>query len=100
MKKMSPAGYKTFLSGAKPPEELSPQEKALWFAGTGNWEKAHLIVQDLNDPLSYNIHAFLHRQEGDNSNAGYWYHKAGIKMPDISLEQEWEELVSSLNISK
>ena len=100
MKKMSPAGFITFLSGAQPTEDLSPQIKALWFAGRGDWEKAHEIVQDLNDPLSFKIHAFLHRQEGDDSNASYWYQKAGVKMPDISLEQEWEELVSGLNINK
>ena len=63
--------------------------------------KGHIvIVQDLNDPLSYNIHAYLHRQEGDHSNAGYWYHKAGVKMPDISLEREWEEIVSNLDTNK
>jgi hypothetical protein len=100
MKKISLEGFKSSLSRAEPPEDFSAQEKALWFAGRGNWEKAHLIVQDLNDPLSYNIHAYLHRQEGDQSNAGYWYHKAGIKMPDISLDREWEELVSGLNINK
>ena len=100
MNRMSLQGFKSSLSRTDPPEDFSEQEKALWFAGRGNWEKAHLIVQDLNDPLSYNIHAFLHRQEGDHSNAGYWYHKAGIKMPDISLELEWEELVSRLGINK
>ncbi len=94
MKKITLEEFKRSLSGTEPPEDFSPQEKALWFAGRGNWEKAHLIVQDLNDPLSYNIHAYLHRQEGDHSNAGYWYHKAGVKVPDKSLEREWEELVS------
>jgi len=100
MKKISLEGFKSSLSRVEPPEDFSEQEKALWFAGKGNWDKAHLIVQDLNDPLSYNIHAFLHRQEGDHSNAGYWYHKAGVKMPDISLDCEWEEIVSGLAISK
>lgn len=99
MKKISLEGFKSSLSRAEPPEDFSEQEKALWFAGKGNWEKAHLIVQDLNDPLSYNIHAFLHRQEGDHSNASYWYHKAGIKVPDISLDREWEEIVSNLVIN-
>jgi hypothetical protein len=100
MKKISLDGFKTSLSQAEPPGEFSAQEKALWYACKGNWERAHVIVQDLNDPLSYNIHAYLHRQEGDHSNAGYWYHKAGVKMPDISLEREWEEIVSNLDTSK
>jgi hypothetical protein len=95
MKKISLEGFKTSLSRAEPPEDLSEQEKALWFAGKGKWEKAHLIVQDLEDPLSYRIHAFLHRQEGDQSNASYWYHKAGVNMPNVSLDREWEEIVQS-----
>jgi hypothetical protein len=98
MKKISLESFKASLSQAEPPEGLSTQEKALWFAGKGNWEQAHLIIQDLNDPFSCNIHAFLHRQEGDQSNAGYWYQKAGVKMPLISLNLEWEEMVSNLHI--
>jgi len=100
MKKISLEEFKSSLSRVEPPEDFSEQEKALWFAAKGNWDKAHLIVQDLNDQLSYNIHAFLHRQEGDHSNAGYWYQKAGVKMPDISLDREWEEIVSRLDINK
>jgi hypothetical protein len=100
MKKISLEGFKASLSRAEPPEDFSEQEKALWFAGKGNWEKAHLVVQDLEDPLSYRIHAFLHRQEGDRSNASYWYHKAGINMPEISLDREWEEIVSNPDINK
>ena len=100
MKKISLEEFKSSLSRVEPPEDFSEQEKALWFAAKGNWDKAHLIVQDLNDQLSYNIHAFLHRQEGDHSNAGYWYRKAGVKMPDISLDREWEEIVSRLDINK
>jgi hypothetical protein len=100
MENKSLEGFKSSLSRADPPDDFSDQEKALWFAGKGNWEKAHLIVQDLNDPLSFNIHAFLHRQEGDHSNASYWYHKAGVEMPDISLDREWEEIISNLDINK
>jgi hypothetical protein len=100
MEKMPADRFKLSLSENEPPEDFSEQEKALWFAGKGKWEKAHLIVQDLEDPLSYQIHAFLHRQEGDHSNARYWYQKAGVKTPEMSLDQEWAELVSKLNFSK
>jgi len=100
MKKISPEGFRSSLSQPEPPKDFSEQQKALWFAGKGDWHKAHSIVQDLNDPVSYHIHAFLHRQEGDNANAGYWYHKAGVSMPDISLDEEWEEIISGLNMNK
>ena len=92
MKKIMLDEFKKSFSAKTPPEELTPQEKALWFAGKGEWEKAHEIVQDLNDPFSSHIHAFLHRQEGDSSNAHYWYNIAGEKMPSVSLDEEWELL--------
>jgi hypothetical protein len=38
----------------------------------------------------------LHRKEGDNFNADYWYTKAGKKRPSFSLEKEWELLVAAL----
>ncbi|HEY2647910.1 MAG TPA: hypothetical protein VGI38_01915 [Puia sp.] len=96
MRKISLEEFKTCLSGTEPPEDFNPQAEALWYAGKGNWEKAHQIVQDLEDPVSYRIHAFLHRQEGDHSNARYWYNKAGIKMPEKSTDIEWQEIVSTL----
>ena len=96
MKKISLEGFKASLSGTRPPEDFTAQAEALWYAGRGNWEKAHQIVQDLEDPLSYRIHAFLHRQEGDHSNARYWYNKAGAKMPEKSTDHEWDDIVSTM----
>jgi hypothetical protein len=86
--------FKNSLSLEEPPEGLSIYEKALWYAGKDEWENAHNIVQDLNDKSSALIHAYLHRQEGDLSNAKYWYDKAGSRMPEISLDEEWEKLVA------
>ena len=86
--------FKNSLSQEEPPEDLSIYEKALWHAGKDEWENAHNIVQDLNDKSAALIHAFLHRQEGDLSNAKYWYDKAGSRMPVISLDEEWEKLVA------
>jgi hypothetical protein len=93
MSKMLMEEFRSSLSWQKPPEDFSLQEKALWFAGKGEWEQSHDIVQELNDPFSSRIHAFLHRQEGDISNAGYWYSKAGTVQPNLTLDQEWEGLV-------
>jgi hypothetical protein len=85
--------FKNSLSLEEPPDDFSVYEKALWYSGKDEWEKAHNIVQDLNDKSSALVHAFLHRQEGDLSNAKYWYDRAGSRMPSISLDEEWEELV-------
>lgn len=44
----------------------------------GNWEKAHeLVQQHEGNNLADWIHAMLHRDEGDDGNAGYWYRRAG-----------------------
>ena len=92
MKKLSVDEFKASFSRVEPSEELTLHEKALWFAGKGAWGAAHQIVQDMNDQFSSRIHAFIHRQEGDISNARYWYNKAGSNLPALSLDEEWEEL--------
>lgn len=66
---------------------------SLWYDAKGNWDKSHELVQDLETKEAAWIHAYLHRKEGDRSNASYWYHRANEKMPSYSLEQEWAELV-------
>jgi hypothetical protein len=42
------------------------------------------------------VHAYLHRKEGDASNAGYWYRRARKPPVQSSLEQEWLEIAESL----
>jgi hypothetical protein len=96
MQKKSLEEFRSSLSRNEPPEDFTPQAEALWYAGKGHWEKAHMIVQDQEDPLSYRIHAFLHRREGDHSNARYWYDKAGSNMPEKLTDLEWEDIVSSI----
>ena len=77
----------------QPPETLSQYARSLWYDAKGDWEAAHTIIQDIQDNTAAWIHAYLHRKEGDAGNAGYWYHRAGKKMPGYSLEKEWEEIV-------
>ena len=71
----------------------SPELKALWYDGKGDWKKAHDQVDHLSGKAAARIHAYLHRKEGDLWNADYWYSKAGEKRPNLSLEEEWEGLV-------
>jgi hypothetical protein len=84
--------FKSSLSQNKPPQQLSVLLQALWYDGKENWEAAHDLAQDVNTPYGSWIHAYLHRKEGDNGNASYWYQKANRKMPLYSLGQEWEEI--------
>lgn len=50
--------------------------RAIRAALTGDWEQAHVIVQDLDDPLACWIHAILHKIEGDAWNSRYWYERS------------------------
>ncbi len=77
------------------PEGLDVYQQAIWHAGTGHWEKAHQLIQDLPDKKAAHIHAYLHREEGDQWNAEYWYAKAGQPVPNTSLREEWEALVKT-----
>jgi hypothetical protein len=40
----------------------------------------------------------LHRKEGDEGNAGYWYSRAGRRNPakDVTLEAEWAAIARAL----
>jgi hypothetical protein len=88
--------FKQSLSRNEPAENSSVYLTALWYDAKGDWDKAHELIQDLNDKNASWIHAYLHRKEGDRSNAGYWYSRAGKKGSVVSLEKEWEEIVKEL----
>ena len=87
--------YQQFLLSIQKgnPPEVSKYLLSLWYDKQGNWNKAHNIAQDIPDTEGSWIHAYLHREEGDTWNANYWYSRAGRKMPDVSLSEEWESLV-------
>jgi hypothetical protein len=66
---------------------------ALQLIQNGEWDAAHRLVQDYPDSLSCQIHGYLHRIEGDLTNACYWYRRAGLDMPDNSLDEELKRLI-------
>lgn len=63
---------------------------ALELEKQNNWNAAHKIVQSYNSREACWIHAYLHRKEGDLSNANYWYRRANREMPNYDLFKEWE----------
>lgn len=87
------AEFKASLNSGQPLSGFTPQLKSLWYDGKGDWHQAHAQVDHLNDQASAWVHAYLHRKEGDIGNADYWYSKARQIRPNISLEEEWEQLV-------
>ena len=46
---------------------------AITTALAGDWNHAHHIVQQYDDPLACWIHAVLHKMEGNAENSHYWY---------------------------
>lgn len=71
---------------------------SLDYIKSNNWEAAHNIAQSKEGHPDYDrIHALLHRIEGDEWNAKYWYNRCKIPFPKISIEEEIEELVLIYN---
>ncbi|WP_138990317.1 hypothetical protein [Larkinella sp. C7] len=84
------------LTNTKPPFGLHPVAEALWYDAKGNWEQAHNIAQSKEGTRDYDrLHAYLHRKEGDEWNAGYWYRRAGATVFVGSLDDEWNALIQT-----
>lgn len=92
--------FEDFVSSLRdreqPPEGLSIPLQALWYERKGNWEKAHQLAQSASDAEAAWVHAYLHRREGDEGNATYWYLRAGKGRSHQPLDQEWEEIARVL----
>lgn len=70
--------------------------KAMELARDGDWQGSHDIVEDINTTHAAWIHAYLHRVEGDDGNAGYWYRRAGVDFPQESLAEEWNTIYEAI----
>ena len=88
--------FKASLASGSAPDGLSPALKALWADGAGDWEGAHVFVQDDEGGDGAWVHAYLHRKEGDEANARYWYNRADKPFFEGSLEAEWEHIATNL----
>jgi hypothetical protein len=80
-----------------PLNTFSPELKSLWYDLKGNWDLAHDQVDHLDGKSAARVHAYLHRKEGDQWNADYWYRRAGEKRSSLTLDQEWLELFERYN---
>ena len=93
---MTIAEFKATLTQAAPPAVAAPALLALWHDGRNDWEAAHGVAQDIDDPTGAWVHAYLHRKEGDSGNAAYWYRRAGRPVSQLSLADEWASIVEAL----
>lgn len=79
---------------AAPPEGLPLPVAALWWVKNRNWHKAHELIDSAPGQDEAWVHAFLHRMEGDQWNANYWYTRAGRDAPETSVTKELEQLLA------
>lgn len=94
-----PKSYSEFqltLDTQVPPTDWPAGLKSLWYDAKNDWEASHDIAQEMHNDLGGWIHAYLHRKEGDEFNAGYWYRRAGRPFPIYSLEEEHREIFEDL----
>ena len=87
--------FKASLALDTPPAGLTGLQLGLWHDARGDWHAAHAAAQALSDASGAWLHAYLHRKEGDLSNARYWYGRAGREMPGCSLDEEWRTLATA-----
>nr|WP_299345422.1 hypothetical protein [Allomuricauda sp.] len=93
---MIPKNFEEFLESLEeksPPSTWSLALQALWWDAKGDWNASHNIAQDLPTAMGSRIHAYLHRKEGDDWNAGYWYRQANEPFPAVTLKEELRLLV-------
>ena len=90
------AEFRASLHADEPPPGLSLALQALWWDAHGNWDHAHGLVDSLETPDGMAVHAYLHRRQGADWNADYWYRRAGRAFHRPRLEEEWAALVEGL----
>jgi hypothetical protein len=93
---ITPEAFRTTLRDDAPPTDLSAPLLALWWQGKNDWERAHEAAQSDDGVEAAWVHAHLHRVEGDNANAGYWYRRAGQPVCAAPLDEEWSEILRAL----
>ena len=93
---MTLSDFETSLRVRVQPANVSALAQALWYERRGEWTRAHEITQDIDTDEASWVHAYLHRREGDLSNARYWYRAAGKAPATGSLDDEWRTIVATL----
>jgi hypothetical protein len=81
---------------ATPPAGLPIALQAMWQDRHGNWDHAHDLAQESGGADGAWVHAYLHRKEGDDSNAAYWYQLASQPIANGDFAVEWETITREL----
>jgi hypothetical protein len=97
---MNLAAFRASLKAEAPPLGLSLALQALWRDGRGDFDAAHELAQKDEGGEGDWVHAYLHRKEGDLSNAAYWYRRAKRPVCKDPLEAEWATIAAALLAAK
>jgi hypothetical protein len=93
---MDAVEFEASLEEDEPPHGVTEALQALWYERRGDWDRAHRIAQEIAGPDGAWVHAYLHRREGDQSNAAYWYRQANKPVSRGDLDEEWRAMVAAL----
>jgi hypothetical protein len=88
--------FRQSLSATEPPAGFTLALVGLWWDAKGDWTRAHESAQQDEGKDGSWVHAYLHRKEGDRSNASYWYSRAGKPVCREPLDAEWVSIVAAL----
>jgi hypothetical protein len=88
--------FRASLAEEQPRAGLSAPLAALWWDAKGDWTRAHALVDELESRDGMAVHAYLHRKEGNATNADYWYARAGREFQRSALDAEWAALVEGI----
>jgi hypothetical protein len=88
--------FRLSLTATNPPDELAYALAGLWWDAKGDWIRAHETAQQDEGLDGSWVHAYLHRKEGDQGNAAYWYGRANKPVCKESFDAEWISIVRAL----
>ena len=88
--------FRATVAQGAPPDGISLALQTLWWDAKGDWNRAHHCAQQDEERTGSSVHAYLHRKEGDQGNAEYWYRRAGKPHSKASLDAEWEEIARTI----
>jgi hypothetical protein len=93
---MTVDAFRQSLIDSDPPAGLTLALAGLWWDSKGDWQRAHESAQQDEGREGSWVHAYLHRKEGDQGNAAYWYDRAGKPVCREPLDAEWVGIVREL----
>jgi len=93
---MNLSAFRDSLKQPNPPTAIAGAVARLWWDARGDWTRAHESAQEDGSSAGAWVHAYLHRKEGDASDAAYWYQRAGKSVARGSFEEEWIQIATAL----